>query len=223
MADLDFSDFIEYLNHDPKTKKIILYVERLKQGKRFIEVCKKSRKQIIAVKAGRTKEGSQAAVSHTGSLATSYAIYRGAFKQAGVILNKSLSGAFGFPKSEIKPKGRRIIILTNAGGAGALMTDYFETHGYDVIRQPIDLLGTATAEDYKNALNKLKEDNSYSTIVLILTPQAMSEPKETAEEIVEFSKTTKREIIGCFLGKRSIKEAEKILKEHNIPVYTHCY
>ncbi|MCX6746738.1 MAG: CoA-binding protein [Candidatus Pacearchaeota archaeon] len=216
MADLEFSDFIEYFNKDKRTKKIILYIEKLKQGKRFIEVCKKSRKKIIVIKAGKTKKGKEATISHTGSLATDFEIYKGAFKQAGVELVESFPEAFNIPKQKIKPKGKKITIVTNAGGAGALLTDYLVEMKYDV-QPPIDLIGTALAEDYKKTFNKLKKEDSDS-IVVILTPQAMSQPEETAKEIVKLSKF--KSVIAVFLGAKSITKAKKILSMEKIKCYT---
>ena len=136
----DFREFLnnykmpiheEYFNKDKKTKKIILYIEKLKDGRRFLESCKKSEKEIIAIKAGKTKKGSEAAISHTGSLATDFEIYKGVFKQAGIKIENSFSSAFGIKRKERDPKGKNITIVTNAGGAGALMTDYLIEKGYN--------------------------------------------------------------------------------------------
>ncbi|MBA7679128.1 Peptidyl-lysine N-acetyltransferase Pat [subsurface metagenome] len=222
MADLNFSDFIDYFNRDKKTKKIILYIEKLKQGKRFINICKKSKKEIIVVKAGKTEKGSRAAISHTGSLATDFEVYKGAFKQAHVKLLDSLSSAFNFKKSKIKipikTKGNKVVIITNAGGGGALMTDYLIKKGFDV-KPPIDLIGTASAKDYKTALSKLKNKN-HNSIIVILTPQRMSEPEKTAQVIVDFKKQNKKYISAFFLGEKSINKARSILKKNKIPCFT---
>ena len=200
-AMLSFSDFIEYFNKDKHTKKIILYIEKLKEGKRFIEACRKSKKQIIVVKAGQTKRGSEATVSHTGSLATDFKIYEGAFEQAKVKIANSLAEAFNLKKQNIKTKNK-VKIITNAGGAAALLTDQLEKRG--IKTQSKDLLGTAQAKDYK-----AKGD------IYILTPQRMSEPVKTAETIPKNS-------IACFLGNKSIKRAIKVLKKRKIKYYTQC-
>ena len=100
MCDLDFSDFIEYFNKDKSTKKIILYIEKLKQGKRFIEACKNSKKEIIVIKAGKTEQGLKAAISHTASLATDFEVYKGAFTQANVKLKESLAQALSIKKTK---------------------------------------------------------------------------------------------------------------------------
>lgn len=244
MIDLDFVDFIEYFNNDRKTKKIILYVEKLKRGKEFIEICRKSKKEIIVVKAGKSKEGSEATISHTASLATDYNIYEGAFKQAKIKSVNSLYGAlktnsnkkeavqFPKPNKDKNKKGsktNKTIILTNAGGAGALISDLCEENGFRLIHSPIDILGTASPTDYKKALNNLSKKDNYDIIMIVLTPQSMSEPKAVAEEIVEFSKNNKkknknkksnrRRIIAFFLGEKSVKESWKILRHNGIEVY----
>lgn len=207
MSDLTFSDFINYFNKDKKTKKIILYIEKVKLGKEFIKACQKSKKQIIVVKAGKTEKGSKAAISHTGSLATDFEIYKGAFKQAKIKVVETLAEAFGLKKQIIKPKTKNIQILTNAGGAAALITDQLEEKGHKV--KVKDLLGTALAKDYKKALKKAKNP------LVILTPQKMSEPEKTARILP-------KNTIACFLGNKSIKQATKILKKRKITYYTRC-
>jgi len=216
MADLEFDDFIEYFNKDGKTKKIILYIETLKDGKRFIEACKKCKKKIIAVKAGRTKIGSEVTLSHTGSLATDFEIYKGALRQAGVELKKSLAEAFDIRMKEIKPKGKTIAIVTNAGGASALTTDYLIEKGY-AVEKPVDLLGTALAEDYRKAFEKLKGSN-VDSVIAILTPQSMSEPEKTADEIIKFSKH--KSIIALFLGRKSVQKARQMLEKNRIQCFS---
>lgn len=225
MADLSFSDFIEYFSNDKNTKAIVLYVEKLKDGRRFIETCKKCRKQIYAVKSGISKKGSEAAFSHTGSLATDYAVYQGAFRQAGVILCSSLEESFekATGKKLIKETkkipanlGKEVAIVTNAGGAGALVADYCSDAGINVVRGPVDVLGTALADDYVNALRNLGKDG-YS-IIAVLTPQKMSETEKTAEALVDFKNKSenKKKIVACFLGGKSVKKSSEFLEKNSI-------
>ncbi len=217
MTGLTFNDFIEYFNDDPLTKKIILYIEKIKDGKKFIEICKKSNKEIIAIKSGRTKEGQKSTNSHTGSLSTSREIYKGAFKQSNIKQYNSLTEAFGLKKEDITEsiKGKKIAIITNAGGAGALLTDELIEKKYKIFG-PKDLLGTATSKDYYRALHRITQE--YDRIIVIFTPQMMSEPIETAKEII--LSRYKHKIIALFLGKKSLQESIKLLEDYNIPVYT---
>ncbi|MDO8622784.1 MAG: CoA-binding protein [archaeon] len=225
MADLNFSDFIEYFNQDKNTKIIILYMERLKDGKKFIEICKKSNKTIIVVKSGKSEKGSKAAISHTGSLATNFKIYQGIFKQAGVKSADCLFSALNFARMKIKPQGKKVVIITNAGGAGALETDSCFEKGLEIVdlpekfklNNPIDLLGTASAEDYEKMLDKLKNEKFYNSVIVLLTPQKMTQPEKTAEAIVKFSKS--KPIVACFLGGETLKKARKILEDNDVPCF----
>ena len=217
MCDLDFSDFIEYFNKDKSTKKIILYIEKLKQGKRFIEACKNSKKEIIVIKAGKTEQGLKAAISHTASLATDFEVYKGAFTQANVKLKESLAQALSIKKQNIltKLKGKKTLIITNAGGAGALIIDKLSQKNFEP-NKLVDILGTAKANDYRRALERIKDD--YKNIIVILTPQKMSQPEETAH--ILSNSIHKNKIIALFLGDKSIKSAVDILKKNKIPVFT---
>jgi acyl-CoA synthetase (NDP forming) len=234
MADLSFTDFIEYFNKDKNTKRIILYVEKIKNGKEFMELCKKSKKEIIAVKAGESKESSKAAISHTGSLATDYRVYEGVFKQANIRIAKTLYSAIENKKQNfIKPEKNKnkVIIITNAGGAGAIITDLCKKNNFEIAKtskkfktNPVDLLGTATAEEYRNILKKLEKENFYDVAIITLTPQTMTEPEKVAEEIVEFLKKIKnKRIIACFLGEKSMKESVNLMRKNKIKVLTNCY
>lgn len=214
MADLSFEDFIPYLARDKNTKKIILYVEKLKDGKKFIEVCKKCKKEIIAVKAGSSSGGEKAAISHTGSLATDYAIYEGAFKQAKIKQARTIEEAFDIEERKKLPAFRNPIIITNAGGAGALLTDYLEKQGIKLFKQPVDILGTATAEGYKTAIDSQEKN---SDLLIVLTPQRMAEPEKTARMILE--NENKKRITAFFLGEKSVKTATDILRKSGIQVY----
>ncbi|VVB79818.1 Acetate--CoA ligase [ADP-forming] [uncultured archaeon] len=224
MAQLDFSDFIEYFNEDVKTKKIILYIEKVKDGKKFLEACQKSKKEIIAVKAGKTEEGKKATISHTGSLATDYKIYEGIFKQAGVTVKETLAEAIGIKKEKIPIFNKRVLILTNAGGAGALVADILKKQGNKILKPtPLDILGTANAEKYKIVLEGIaKKKEHLDALVAILTPQEMSQPEETAQALIKFKHKTRKQVIACFLGERSINKAKRLLQKNKIVCLTHC-
>ena len=214
MVDLSFEDFLPFLIKDKSTKKIVLYMEKLKNGRKFIDICRKSKKEIMVVKVGSSTKGSQAAISHTGSLATDYAVYKGIFKQARVKQVESIEEAFGL-KSERKDfKMNSPTIITNAGGAGGLLSDGLERKGVFLASSPIDVLGTAKAQDYEKAIFSIRKG---STILLILTPQRMAEPEETAKMIVKNKKNYN--FVCFFLGEDSVKKGSDILKKGGIKVY----
>jgi len=221
MMDLNFNDFIEYFNKDKKTKKIVLYVERLEQGREFIETCKKCKKQIIVIKAGSSDVGLKAAVSHTGSLATDFKIYQGAFAQARIKQEEFLSSALNMPLQkpiDINLDGKRAIILTNAGGAGALLSDYCEKKGLNLIdssedkKNPIDILGTADSSNYEKMIKEINIRDKYDLLLVILTPQKMSEPEKTAEVIIK--NCDKKKTIAYFLGANSTENAKEKLEKN---------
>lgn len=217
MAQLGFHDLIDYFSKDEKTKAIVLYVEKIKNGEAFLDAAQNCKKPIYVVKAGRSEEGRKAAISHTGSLATDYNIYKGIFRQAQVELCKSLLQCFekATKKKLSKPSQRtkipkKVTIITNAGGAGALLSDSLAEQGIE-ITGPIDLLGTAKAKDYEREIKKhIRED-----LIIILTPQTMTEIQETANIVVD--NKGKRRIITYFLGNQSMKQACKILNKAGIP------
>ena len=227
MADLNFSDFIEYFSKDIKTKSIVLYIEKLKDGKKFIDICQKSGKKIFAVKAGSSKEGEKAAFSHTGSLATDYEIYKGAFKQAGVELCSGLEEAFEKASGKkfinsIKQKislGKKVFIITNAGGAGALVSDYVSERRIRLVsselKNPLDILGTARSEDYKLALERADEID-IDSILVIVTPQSMTDLENIAKVVCDFKKVSKKKIVGLFLGGKSVESSLDVLRKAGV-------
>jgi len=227
MADLNFSDFIDYFSKDAKTKSIVLYVEKLKEGKKFIDVCRKCKKPIFAVKSGSSKEGEKAAFSHTGSLATDYEIYRGAFNQAGVMLCSGLEEAFekACKKKSVSAArnkldiGKKVFIITNAGGAGALASDYVSENGINLadigMNNPQDILGTAKSEDYRKAL-EIVEKKEVDSVLIIVTPQSMTDLENIAGVVLNFKKKSKKNVFALFLGGKSVDSSLKILKKGSV-------
>jgi len=196
-VDVDESDLIEYLNEDESTKVIIMYVENISDGRKFMKVARKvsARKPIVVLKAGRTQAGARAAASHTAALAGSDAIYEAAFKQCGVIRVYDMEEMFDVSKAlayQPPARGRRVAILTDGGGAGVLAADMCELLGLEVTdlsertkveferlkkqgilaefavtSNPIDLTGSATTEMYEESLELLLEDPKVDGVVLI--------------------------------------------------------
>jgi acetyltransferase len=221
---LGFTDVLDYLRRDRKTKSIILYIEKISNGKEFIKAAKKCKKPIYAIKAGKTSEGIKAAISHTGSLATDYEIYRGMFKQTNIILCETIEEALEkASKKKMKPRGGKkqgkfridfkkdAKIITNAGGAGALASDYLNER--NIKTKMIDILGTATSYEYKKELNKHKKDN----ILIIVTPQSMTDIDEITRVIIDFKKQNKK-LIVCLLGSKSMQPSISLLRKNKISV-----
>jgi len=232
MSDLEFSDFIEYFNNDLNTKVIVLYIESLRYGKKFMEVCKKSNKKIIAIKSGISEKGKEATLSHTGSLAGEYEIYKAVFRQSSIILANDITHAFDLAKFYINQdiKGKKILVISNAGGPAALATDYCTERNLELVnlpkvefdflwskRNPIDLVGDAKSDKFKKVFNFLKNKNFYDSILVIVTPQKMTDVREIAKEVLRFKNESKKTIVTCFMGYDAIQEAKEILEENNIP------
>jgi len=237
--DVSFPELIEYLNKDPKTKAIVCYIESLKKGKAFMKACKNSKKPVIVIKAGKTESGKKATISHTGSLAGEYEIYQAAFEQSNAKIANTLTEAFdkAFLLSNQRPKNKTII-LTNAGGPGALTADYCDQNNLELVTlpkrfilslknlpkswshgNPMDLIGDANLERYKEALTKLKDKDFYDNLVIILTPQGMTDPEELANELINFKKESTKTVAVCFMGGSSIKKAAELLNKNNIPCF----
>ena len=246
-ADLDETDFIEALADDEQTLAIFAYLESISRGPEFIEVCRSvtRKKPVIIIKSGRSAAGARAASSHTGSMAGADTTYDVAFEKAGVIrvddTQELFDMAFAFSFMPI-PTGNRIVIITNAGGPGILATDAAEKSGLELatlsdefkdklreflppaanFNNPIDALGTAQAEDYGKVLELSLSSDDVDGVILILTPQAMTEGQETADKIVEMrNKHPHKPIVTVFIGGEILGPSIHHLKKNKIPCFPH--
>ena len=242
-ADLTFEDFIRYAGNDAKTKAIILYIEQIRNGKRFMEIVSEvtKRKPVVAIKAGASRIGQKAAASHTGALAGNFAVYQAAFRQAGVIPARSIREAFQAAEllaSEGYPKGVRAIVISNAGGFAVLSSDYAERFGISLVEfpqgildeldiilpanwsraNPIDMVGDSSADRYAKTFDvMIKNQDCWDIAFVIAVPSAISDPIRVANELVRFSKHTHKMIVGCLIGGDSMKTPLRILREAEIP------
>ncbi|MEM0240427.1 MAG: acetate--CoA ligase family protein [Candidatus Nezhaarchaeales archaeon] len=244
-ADLSEIDYIRLLADDPETKVIALYVEGIERGDEFAKVAREVsiKKPIVALKAGVTEVGAKAASSHTGSMAGSEIAYTTAFKQFGVIKADCLSDFLDAAKcfgSQPLPKHGNVVIITNAGGPGILAADAcgklglrLAHLGADVINElirilppaastnnPIDVLGDARADRYQAVLTILSAKEELDCLVMVLSPQAMTEPDEVAKLLVDFKvKKPEKVVVASFLGGLKVANAISILRSGGIPNY----
>nr|WP_319537548.1 acetate--CoA ligase family protein [uncultured Methanospirillum sp.] len=244
-TDMGFLEYLQVLDQDPHTYAVILYVEEIRDGQAFLQYAEsmRGRKPVIALKSGSSVRGREAASSHTGSLAGSYETYIAAFKQSGVIPAYSLAEAFDVARlvvSEGYPKGRRTIILTNAGGFGVLASDYADKSGMEMInlpeqvveelnkilpdlwshKNPVDLLGDSNASRFARVFDvMIKYQQLWDIAVVITAPVAMMDPKNLAHEMIRLSRFTHSMVVGCLLGGDSMKSAIDMLGEAHIPNY----
>jgi len=242
MADIEFADLINYYGDQAHTSAILIYMETVGHTKAFLEAAKKVsiKKPIIILKAGKTDEAAKAAASHTGSLAGSDAIFDAAIDEVGILRARNISDLFNLAQVldyQPLPEGNHLTLLTNAGGPSVLATDSLVLAGgkltplspeqIQALNQvlpeawshsnPVDLLGDAGALRYKQALEIVASDDKTDGILIILSPQDMTDPKGTAEAIIEAQKNIKKPLYASFMGAEFIQEGIKLLINHKIP------
>lgn len=245
MSDIDFADTIEWLNDDPNTTCISLYIEGFKDGRSFIEASRAAKKPIIALKAGVSSHGAAAAASHTGSLAGAVKVYGAAFQQAGVIQATDLDNLFDrtLALSQQPPmKGDNLLIITNGGGVGVLGTDAAEKSGiplkfapadvqaelkkympdFGSAKNPVDLTGMA-GNDWYNVSTRFAYAHPWvDGLVVLYCETAITNPVEIAQSIkraVDESGIKEKPITCSFVGGERSAEAMKYLVENGIPAY----
>ncbi|NIA11498.1 MAG: CoA-binding protein [Nitrospiraceae bacterium] len=256
-ADVDELDLLRYLHEDLDTDVIMIYLEALRRGPEFIKAVKEITSgdrptPIIAIKSGRTSAGALAAASHTGSLAGSEALYDAIFEQSGIIRVDTIDELFDFAtafacKKESAlgkvmrkiPGGRRIAIVTNAGGPGILATDMTMSSGLELARfseetievlashlpaaanihNPVDIIGDADYDRYENALAAVINDDGVDGALVILTPQSMTDAEGTARVIVKIARRSSKPILSCFMGIIDVSAGVKYLQAYGYPVY----
>src|SRR5512139_1234159 len=243
-ADVSESDVMECLADDPETRVILGYVESIEDGRRFLRVARDvtRRKPVVLVKAGSTAAGARAASSHTGSLAGSDRAYAAAFRQGGILragtVEELFDLALGFAMQPV-PSGDRLLIVTNAGGPGILAADMAERLGIPLaeirgelraklqqklpptagLSNPVDIIGDARADRYRAALAVLRDEPSVEIVLVLLTPQAMTEAEETARATVSVLAGSGKTVFASFLGEATVGGARRILSAGGVPNY----
>lgn len=242
-AEVDEVDVMGALGSDAETKVIAGYLESISDGNSFVRQAEQisSEKPILLIKSGGTEAGAKAASSHTGSLAGGEAAYEAVFERAGVVRCNSIREQFDYAQAfanQPLPAGARVAVVTNAGGVGIMAADSVERQGLEFAKladetikrllsklpgeanvfNPIDVLGDALAERFEFAIEAVLDDVNVDTVLVLLTPQAMSEPSETAKAIVRAARRkTGKPVLGCFLGAGKVEEGIRILRAGGIP------
>src|SRR6266508_4360425 len=244
MLDVDWSDLIYYLGDDPHTKSIVIYMETIGNARAFLSAAREVAltKPIIVIKPGRTEGAAKAAASHTGSWTGSDEVLEVAFRRSGVLRVNSIAELFYLAEvlgKQPRPKGRRLTILTNAGGPGVLAADALITNGGELAKlspetmeafnqllpaawshnNPVDILGDASPERYGQALEIAAKDPDSDGILVILTPQAMTDPTKTAEELEPYAQGLGKPVIATWMGGDEVAPGEAILNKANIPTF----
>ncbi|MBM4024913.1 MAG: CoA-binding protein, partial [Planctomycetes bacterium] len=243
-ADIDELDIIKAFGAQKETKVIAGYLESITDGDGFVREAEdiSNRKPILLMKSGSTAAGAKAASSHTGSLAGGEVAYESAFHRAGVIRCNSIKEQFDFAQAfanQPLPQGPSVAVITNAGGPGIMAADAIEEQGLTFAkladetiqklarnlpaaantRNPVDVLGDALADRYEFALNVVLDDPNVNSALVLLTPQAMTQSKETAEAVVRIAKKKGQPVLACFLGAVKVDEGVQVLRHGNVPQY----
>lgn len=244
MLDVDWGDLIYYLGDDPSTESIVIYMESIGNARSFLSAAREVAltKPIVVIKAGRTEAAAAAAASHTGALAGSDEVLNAAFRRCGVLRVDTIDDLFNMAEvlgKQPRPKGKRLTILTNAGGPGVLSTDALIADGgelaclsdetataFDEIlpahwskRNPIDILGDADPDRYAKAIEVALRDPNSDGLLAILTPQAMTDPTATAQKFVETLERNSlptKPILASWMGGEGIMPGEEILNSAKI-------
>ena len=244
MLDVGWGDLIDYLGDDPRTRSIVIYMESVGDARSFLSAAREVAltKPIIVIKAGRTEAAAKAAASHTGSLAGSDEVLDAAFRRGGVLRATTISDVFYLAEvlaKQPRPKGPRLTIVTNAGGPGVLAVDALVGKGGQLAElspeslkalgsflpphwshgNPIDVLGDAGPDRFAKALEVAAKDPGSDGLLVILTPQAMTDPTRTAEALRPYAKVEGKPVLASWMGGAEVAAGEAILDQAGIPTF----
>jgi len=243
-ADVDFGEVLDYLALDPKTHSILLYVEGIRHARRFMSGLRAAArmKPVVVIKSGRHAEGSRAAMSHTGALVGGDDVFDSALERAGVVRANTITQLFSAAQvlaSGSRIRRNRLAIITNGGGPGVMATDRAVemdvkmadlapatmdrldgflpdhwSHG-----NPVDILGDAGPERYRDAVDACLRDANVDGVLVMLTPQAMTDPLSAAEGVVAGVNAHKKPVLTCWMGEKQVEGARALFAREGIPHY----
>ena len=245
-ADLDFGDYLDYLATDPKTKAILLYIEGVYDSRRFMSSLRAAArvKPVIALKVGRHAAGAEASASHTGALVGSDDTFSAALSRSGVLrvetVGQLFSAARALSSIQHRQRAERLVIITNGGGPGVMAADRAEDQGIELSSlsddtmarlnevlpsvwshsNPVDIIGDAPPERYKQTLDICLADPNIDGAVVILTPQAMTRPTEVAQAVIDAAQENGKPVMTSWMGGAQIAEARKLFNAAHVPNYT---
>ena len=244
MLDVGWGDLIFYLADDLDTRSILIYMESIGDARAFLSAAREValRKPIIVIKVGRTEAAAHAVASHTGTLTGSDDVLEAAFRRIGVLRVSTISDLFNMAEvlsRQPRPKGPRLAIVTNAGGPGVLATDMLVGEGGEIARlsedsfrkldevlpahwsrsNPVDVLGDAKADRFAKAVEIVSSDSNNDGVLVILTPQAMTDATAVAKELQKFNKLPGKPILASWMGADEVADGEAILNASGIPTF----
>ena len=244
MLDVSWGDLIDYFGGDPRTNSIVIYMESIGDARSFLSAAREVSltKPIIVIKSGRTAAAAKAAASHTGSLTGSDEVLDAAFRRSGVLRVTSIGDIFFMADvlaKQPRPRGKRLAILTNAGGPGVLATDALAAGGGELAElsqqtlqaldeflpaqwshnNPVDILGDAEPERYAKSLEIAAKDPAIDGMLVILTPQDMTNPTQIAEKLKPYAKGLGKPVLASWMGGTEVAAGEQILNQAGIPTF----
>lgn len=241
-ADIDEKDLIEYFNNDDNVDSILIYMEGIKEGRKFLET--ETKKPVVILKVGSSKRGAKAAASHTGSLSGSDKIYEGVFKQLGLLRASTFTQAFDWARalSLPLPKGDETVIITNGGGIGVATTDECEAAGLSLLddsawleekfrktmpdfgstKNPVDITGQGGVQGYREATKIAFQEERIHAVIILYCETAVTDPMDIAKAVYEEHQVIGRNkpIVVAMVGGERTQQALHYLNDHQIPAFT---
>lgn len=246
MIDVGWGDLLEYLGSDPYTTSIVLYLETMDNARAFLSAAREitRRKPIILLKAGRTQEAARAATTHTGALTGSYDVFDAACCRSGILVVERIDELFSMADvlaKQPRPRGPRLTIVTNAGGPGVLAADALASTGGQLAElssqtladldqvlpaswsrgNPVDILGDADPGRYAKTVELVARDPNSDGLLVILTPQAMTDPTLVAEEVTCYASSTGKPVLASWMGGDAVAPGTHVLNQAGIPTFSY--
>jgi acetyltransferase len=242
--DVDFGEIIDYLVNDPRTEHILLYIEGVRDARRFFSSLRAAArvKPVILMKVGRHPVGSRAAVSHTGAIVGADDVFDAAVRRAGVVRVTTIGqlvAAAQALSAHVRPRGDRLVIITNGGGPGVMAADRAADLGMPLAAlsentlqvlqgvlpanwshgNPVDLIGDADAARYRAAVAACLDDENVDGALVVLTPQAMTEPTAVADAVIAVARGHSKPVLACWMGEAEVAAGRKRFADAGIPVF----
>jgi len=243
-TDVDFGEIVDYLVDDPKTEHILLYIEGIRDARRFVSALRAAArvKPVILMKVGRHPAGSRAAVSHTGAIVGSDDVFDAVVRRAGVVRVTTIGQLVAAAQalaSHVRPQGDRLAIITNGGGPGVMAADraadlgiplaQLAAHTVEALKSalpanwsqanPVDLIGDADAPRYSAAVSACLADEGVDGVLAILTPQAMTDPATAAQAVIDSARGSSKPVLACWMGEDQVGSARELFPPARIPVF----
>ncbi len=243
-GDVDFGEALDYMVSDPRTENIFLYIEGIKNARRFMSALRAAArcKPVLLIKVGKHPAGEQAALSHTGALVGADDVFDAALRRAGVVRLGNVGQMYAAASalfSHFRPRGNRLAIVTNGGGPGVMAADHAADIGIPLAKldpatvnklndslpatwsktNPLDIVGDADPARYATALAACLEDDQVDGVLAILTPQAMTDPTQAARTVIEMAHKSDKPLVTCWMGQDQVSEARLLFKGAGIPSF----